>query len=163
MKKEDFQVGMIVRFAADRFGPDKMPRGVIIKINPKRAKVKSLDPAGKWGLAGIWNCSYSGLVPVVGGEEVSNEMTMRSFEKPDDQAVKTWSTRQKKQREISRAIKPEDRHIIRAIDRIYDQLEKDSASNLDTRDLSCKIHLLFRAIGRDISKEEAAERVREFA
>jgi hypothetical protein len=153
MKKEDFQVGMIVRFAADRFGPDKMPRGVIIKINPKRAKVKSLDPVGKWGLGGIWNCSYSGLVPVVGGDEVSNEMTMRSFENPDDPGIKAWSAAQKSKPDLPDSLPAEDEHIVRAIHELYLKLhDLDGADRIGP---SGKIHLLFRAIGRELSREEA--------
>jgi len=159
MKKEDFQVGMIVRFGADRFGPDNMPRGVILKLNPKRAQVKALDKAGKWPAGAVWRCPYGGLVPEVASEALSNEMTMRSFEKPGDEGIKAWSGRQKKQAAAPRAIKPEDTHIVRSIHEIYERLEGGS----DSRELYCKIHLLFRAIGREISKQEAEERCKEMA
>lgn len=159
MKKEDFQVGMVVRFGADRFGPGNMPRGVIVKVNPKRAKVKALDQAGKWPAGAIWTCPYRGLVPEVSSEALSNEMAMRSFERPGDDGIKAWSERQKKQAAASRAIKPEDEHIVRAIHEIYERID----SSPESRDLSCKIHLLFRAIGREVSRQEAEERCREMA
>jgi len=152
MKKEDFQVGMIVKFGRDRFGQENMARGVIIKVNPKKAKVKSLEQAGKWPAGSIWTCPYGGLVPVVGGSEVSNEMTMRSFEKPNDTAVKAWSARQKVMEAKPRSLKAEDKHIMRAIHEIYQSLGLCEGRRKD--ELSMKISLLFRVIGREIPKEE---------
>lgn len=156
MKKEDFQVGMIVRFGADRFEADCMPRGVIIKVNPKRAKVKSLDRAGKWPAGAVWTCGYGGLVPVFGGNEVSNEMTMRSFERPDDPAVKAWSARQKAMAAKPKSLQPEDKHIMRAIHEIWQRLEaRPEIDGKKRNELSRKINLLFRFMGREITKEEA--------
>jgi hypothetical protein len=153
MKKEDFKVGMIVRFARERFGANGMPRGVIIKVNPKRAKVKSLDPAGKWPAGGIWTCHYGSLEPLVGGDEISNEMTMRSFEKPDDPAIRAWSAAQKSKKELPDNLPREDEHIVRAIQEIYSLLE--DAEGAKRIELSQKIHLLFRAFGREVSREES--------
>lgn len=157
MRKEDFKVGQMVYFGdtnreTTRFG-GKMSRGVIIKLNPKRAKVKSIDPAGRWPAGAIWTCSYSGLVPVVGGEEVSNEMTMRSFENPDDVGVKAWSAAQKNKPHLPESLSPEDEHIVRAINEIYDRI--DDCTQKERNALSLKINLLFRAIGREVSREEA--------
>jgi hypothetical protein len=153
MKKEDFKVGMIVKFGRDRFGPGSMPRGVIVKINPKKAKVKSLDPAGKWPAGCIWTCPYGGLVPFVGGDEVSNEMTMRSFENPNDLGVKAWSAAQKSKPDLPDSLPAEDEHIVRAIHELYLRLEDlDGADRIGP---SGKIHLLFRALGREVSREEA--------
>jgi hypothetical protein len=152
MKKEDCQVGMVVKFGADRFGLESMPRGVVIKVNPKRAQVKSLDQAGKWPAGAVWRCPYGGLVPVVGGHEVSNEMTMRSFEKPDDPAVKAWSARQKAMEAKPKSLQPEDKHIMHAIHEIYHRL--DEVSTKERNALSNKINLLFRFIGREVSEAE---------
>lgn len=153
MKKEDFKVGMIVRFGRDRFGVNGMARGVIIKVNPKKAKVKSLDPAGKWPAGCIWTCPYGGLEPVVGGDEISNEMTMRSFEKPDDSAIRAWSAAQKSKKELPKTLPQEDEHIVRAIHEIYTMLE--DAEGARRIELSQKIHLLFRALGREVSRDES--------
>jgi len=152
MKKEDFQVGMIVKFGAERFGHDNMVRGVIIKINPKMARVKSLEKAGKWPAGSVWRCPYRNLVPVVGGSEVSNEMTMRSFETPNDTAIKAWSARQKSMESVPKSLKAEDKHIMRAIHEIYQRLDKCGVR--ERNELSMKISLLFRAIGREITKAE---------
>jgi hypothetical protein len=153
MKKEDFKVGMVVRFGSDRFGIKNMPRGVIIKINPKRAKIKTIDPAGRWPAGCIWSCHYSGLFPVVEVEEVSNEMTMRSFERPNDTAIKAWSAAQKSKGELTDSLQDEDEHIVRAIYELYIKL-KDSEGEARFGP-SDKIHLLFRALGREVSEEEA--------
>lgn len=157
LKKEDFKVGQLVYFGdttkdSSRFG-GKTSRGVILKLNPKRAKVKSLDPAGKWPAGCIWTCSYGGLVPVVGGDEVSNEMTMRSFQTPEDQGVKAWSAAQKNKAALPERLSPEDEHIVRAIDEIYGRLEECEGRRRN--ELSFKIQLLFRALGREVSREEA--------
>jgi hypothetical protein len=161
MKKEDCQVGMVVRFGADRFGIEHMPRGVVIKVNPKRAQVKSLDQAGKWAAGAVWRCPYGGLVPVVGGNEVSNEMTMRSFEKPDDSAVKAWSARQKAMEAKPKSLQPEDKHIMHAIYEIYQRLE--DCDHRERNHLSQKINLLFRFIGREVTKVDVERWVLERA
>lgn len=157
MRKEDFKVGQVVYFGdtisdSSKFG-GRMSRGVILKLNPKRAKLKSLDRAGKWPAGVIWHCHYATLVPVVGGDEVANEMTMRSFEKPDDPAVKAWSAAQKNKAPLPEKLSPEDEHIVRAIDEIYDRI--DDCDQRERNHLSLKINLLFRAIGREVSREEA--------
>jgi len=161
MKKEDCQVGMVVRFGADRFGIEHMPRGVIIKINPKRAQVKSLDQAGKWPAGAVWRCPYGGLVPVVGGNEVANEMTMRSFERPDDPAVKAWSARQKAMEAKPKSLQPEDKHIMHAIYEIYQRL--DDCTARERNHLSQKINLLFRFIGREVTKVDVERWILERA
>lgn len=157
MRKEDFKVGQLVYFGdttkqTSRF-KGKMSRGVILKLNPKRAVVKSLDPAGKWPAGVEWRCGYGNLVPVVGGDEVSNEMTMRSFEKPDDPAVKAWAAAQKNKAPLPKNLSSEDEHIVRAINEIYERL--DECDQKERNRLSLKINLLFRAIGREVSREEA--------
>lgn len=148
MKKEDCKKGMIVMF-----GDDKC-RGVIVKINPKRAKVSTLDPHKNRRAGLTWSVPYPMMWPVVGGDEVSNEMTMKSFQDPDHNAIKAWSEAQK-------AIRPkreyifEDVMIMQAIHAIY--LRLDGVEGTNRRELSEKINLLFRAIGRDVSKSEADE------
>jgi len=153
MKKEDFKVGMIVKFGRGRFGADNMPRGVIIKINPKKAKVQTIDRSGKWPAGAVWSCPYGGLVPVVGGEEISNEMTMRSFENPNENAIKVWSAAQKSKKDLPGDLPSEDEHIMKAIHEVYLKLENVEGDQRIV--LSQKIHLLFRAFGREVSREES--------
>lgn len=143
-----------VHRASSRFG-GKMSRGVVIKVNPKKAKVKSIDPAGRHPEGSVWSCPYSLIAPVVGGEEVEAEMTMRSFANPNDEAVKAWSAAQMSQKEMSGVLLPEDEHIMRAIHEIYTKL--DSTEGRARISLSEKINILFRAFGREVTKNEAEE------
>lgn len=148
MKKEDCKKGMLVIFGEDKC------RGVIVKLNPKRAKVTTLDPHKNRMVGLTWSVPYRMMWPLVGREEVSNEMVMKSFQEPNNVAIKVWSEAQK-------AIRPkreyifEDAMIMQAIHTIYVRLE--GVEGINRRELSEKINLLFRAIGRDVSKSEADE------
>lgn len=149
MRKEDCKKGMIVQFG------DDMCRGVVTKVNPKRALVATLD-GHKGRRSGIeWRVPYGIMWPVVGGDEVGNEMTMRSFQEPDSRAVKTWSEAQRSQKEISKELLVEDVYIMRAIHEIYKKLE--STEGRARISLSEKINILFRAFGREVTKNEAQE------
>lgn len=157
MKKEDFKVGQLVYFGdttshTSKFG-GKASRGVIIKLNPKRAKVKSIDPAGKWPAGCVWTCHYSRLVPVVGSDESINEMTMRSFEKPDDYAVKAWSAAQKNKTSLPETLSAEDEFVMRAVCEIYGKI--DDVENKVRYELSSKLALLFRVLGSEVLKSDA--------
>lgn len=157
MRKEDCKVGMLVYFGdatkTSRRFKGKASRGVILKLNPKRAKVRSLDPAGRWPAGVTWNCSYGSLVPVVGGDEVTNEMTMRSFENPGDAGIKAWSEAQKSRKTLPESLKSEDEHLMRAICEIYGKI--DDVQTRERGELSMKLNLLFRAIGFEVTKTEA--------
>lgn len=143
-----------VHRASSRFG-GKMSRGVVIKVNPKKAKVKSIDPAGRHPEGSVWSCPYSLIAPVVGGDEVEAEMTMRSFANPNDEAVKAWSAAQMSQKEMSGALLPEDEYILRAIVEIYTKIDVEKGREMVL--LLEKINILFRAYGRNISKKDAEE------
>jgi hypothetical protein len=80
-------------------------------------------------------------------------MTMRSFERPNDTAIKAWSAAQKSKGELTDSLQDEDEHIVRAIYELYIKL-KDSEGEARFGP-SDKIHLLFRALGREVSEEEA--------
>jgi hypothetical protein len=148
VKKEDCKKGMLVIFGED------LCRGVIVKLNPKRAKITTLD-SHKGRISGItWSVPYSLMWPVVGGDEISNQMTMTSFQKPNDPAIRAWSESQKN-RPPKREFVFEDASIMQAIHTIYERLEGVEGDN--RRHLSEKINLLFRAIGGDVSKSEVDE------
>lgn len=143
MKKEDCRKGLVVLFGDDNC------RGVVVKINPKRAEVSTLDSHKGRRPGVIWRVPYAMLSPVV-GDQVGTEMAMRSFANPDDKAVKTWASNQP-DTDIPQKLDEEDYHILAAIHILYTKLE-----NLEGRDrirASGKIHLLFRSIGREVSKE----------
>jgi hypothetical protein len=80
---------------------------------------------------------------------------MRSFETPNDTAVKAWSARQKSMESVPKSLKAEDKHIMRAIHEIYQRLDKCGVR--ERNELSAKITLLFRAIGREVPKYEVEE------
>lgn len=148
MKREDCKKGMIVQWG------DDMCRGVVIKINPKMAKVTTLD-AHKGQRAGLtWRVPYSMLWPVVGGQEIGSEMAMRSFANPNDPAVKAWVGNQTEHTPIGE-LSIEDEFIMRAICELHAKL--DGLEGKERFYDSQKLHLLFRALGRDISQEQAAE------
>lgn len=157
MRKEDCKVGMVVCFGdtlkhTSRFG-GKVSRGIIIKVNPKRAKVRSIDPAGRWPAGTTWTCSYANLFPVPPADSITNEMTMRSFENPNDVGIKAWSEAQKSRKTLPETLKPEDEHIMRAVCEIYDKF--DDTYGVQKSELHTKLHLLFRALGVEVSKTEA--------
>lgn len=159
MRKEDCKKGMLVYFGdvhreSSRFG-GKMSRGVVIKVNPKKAKIQSIDPVGRWGPGSVWAWPYSLIAPVVGGDEVEAEMTMRSFANPNEEAVKAWSAAQMSQKEINNDLLPEDGHILRAIVEIYTKIDVEQGREMVP--LLEKINILFRAYGRQISKADAEE------
>lgn len=143
MKKEDCRKGLVVLFGEDNC------RGVIVKVNPKMAKVSTLD-SHKGRRPGLfWRVPYAMLSPVV-GTEMGTEMAMRSFASPDDTAVKTWASHQPST-DIPRKLEEEDYHILAAIHILYTKL--DGLDGKDRIRASGKIHLMFRAIGQEVSKE----------
>lgn len=148
MKKEDCRKGMVVLFGEDNC------RGVIIKVNPKMARVSTLDShkGKKPGLT--WRVPYAMLSPIVGGNEVGTEMAMRSFANPEDVAVKTWASHQP-DTSIPERLESEDVHILEAIHSLYTKLE--GLEGRDRINASSKIHLLFRSIGREVSKESVGK------
>ena len=143
MKKEDCRKGLVVLFGEDNC------RGVIVKVNPKYARVSTLDShkGKKSGLT--WRVPYAMLSPVI-GTEMGTEMAMRSFADPNDAAVKTWASNQTIGG-IPERLEEEDHHILGAIHILYTKLER-----LEGRQrirASEKIYLLFRSLGREVSKE----------
>ena len=69
--------------------------------------------------------------------------------------MKAWSAAQRSQGEISRELLVEDAYIMRAIHEIYTKL--DSTEGRARISLSEKINILFRAFGREVTKNEAEE------
>lgn len=143
MKKEDCRKGMVVLFGDDNC------RGVVVKVNPKLARVSTLDPHKGRRPGLVWRVPYAMMSPVV-TEDVGTEMAMRSFANPDDVAVKTWASH-RPDTGIPRNLEEEDYHILAAIHILYKKLE--GVEDKDRPRMSQKIHLLFRGIGREVSKE----------
>lgn len=143
MKKEDCRKGLVVLFGEDNC------RGVIVKVNPKMAKVSTLDSHKGKRPGLVWRVPYPMLSPVI-GTEVGTEMAMRSFANPNDSAVKTWASNQTPGG-IPERLEEEDHHILGAIHILYTKLE--GLEGRQRARVSEKIHLLFRSLGREVSKE----------
>ena len=147
MDKKDCRVGMIVQFGQD------MCRGVVIKINRSRAVVSALDAHKRAPPGTTWLVYLTKMHPVVGGDELVNEMFMRSFAEPESKAIKAWSRAQQANKELAGRLSLEDSHIMRAIYEIYMRLEKvDGRARIEPSD---KINTLFRALGRSVTMEES--------
>jgi len=148
MRREDCKVGMIVTVG------EASVRGVVLKVNPKFAVLKMMDTHRGHLPGSKWKYRYEWLSPLVSaGDEVSNEMMMRSFQDPDNEGVKAWSSAQKKRGSVPTDGPPEDDLIVRAILEIYSRLE--DLNGKARYDLSHKINLLFRAVGHEFTREEA--------
>jgi hypothetical protein len=66
MEKSELRVGMEVMFGRPGDRAEKT-RGKIVKLNPKRAKIQSLENRGKHGQSATWVVPYALIYPV-GGE-----------------------------------------------------------------------------------------------
>lgn len=80
MNKAECKVGMVV---CDRESGNK---AVVVKCNPKNAKLMFVEGEQS---GNEWRISYSFLSPVF-SESLHTEMTMRSFEDPDNPAFKVY-------------------------------------------------------------------------
>lgn len=127
MKKEDCRVGMVVY---DRHGGVK---GVVVKINPKNARVRTVEDmkhgGGRGSGAGsLWNMPYHILEPVV-SENISTEMTMRSFEQPENEGIKKFFEKSKDTSPLDFPENSPEWHIMKAICEIWRRLEEESLEN----------------------------------
>lgn len=147
MDKKDCRVGMTVQFGQG------ICRGVVIKMNRSRAEVSALDAYKNAPPRTTWNVYFTNMHPLVGGDELVNEMFMRSFAEPESKAIKAWSRAEQANKELAGSLSLEDSHIMRAIHEIYMRLEKvDGRARFEPSD---KINTLFRALGRSVTMEEA--------
>lgn len=171
MKREECRDGMVVY---DRIGH---ARAVVIKCNPKNARVRLIEP-GRSPAGALWNIPYALLDPVF-SENLNTEMMMRSFEDPDNPAFKSYFSAQKDNTLPDLVEGTPDYHIVMAIcalwERLKDEnLERECQEEIEKealkpnskrrpstimRDIqaqySSKINSLFSAIGREVTREVA--------
>lgn len=169
MKKEDCRVGMVVY---DRYGGS---RAVVVKCNPKNARVRIVEGNENRDTGALWNIPYRLLDPVV-SENLGTEMVMRSFEQPENQGIKTYFANVKKADDpvhfpegspewhVMRAVcelwrRLEDESIWREVDATGEKLpvKKSAMFRAKSREYSNLINKLFSALGREVSKSAAAE------
>lgn len=146
MEKPDCRVGMIVEMIPEGV------KAVVIKLNPKRARVKTIDGFRGSRAGQIWNCPYMMLRPVVGEHAT---VVMKSFEQPDNQGIKVYMSAADKADLPLEDLGEEDVLIVRAIKEIYTKI--DDARGSDRYTLSHKINALFTALGREVSQKAAEE------
>lgn len=149
MLKEDCRVGMVV---------EMMPEGkkaVVVKLNPKRAQVRTIEPFREKGTGRVWNCPYSLLQPIIGGHSM---VVMKSFEQPGNRGIKTYMDSYVADQDLEDMDKA-DEHILRAIHEIYSVI--DDTKGQERYKLSSKINSLFSALGREVSQRVVEDWIRK--
>jgi hypothetical protein len=137
---------MLVEMIHDRV------RAVVVKLNPKRARVRTIDAAEGHDAGTIWNCPYGMLNPVVGEHTT---VMMKSFEQPDNDGIKVFMKKEQRADEPVGELDRTDEMILRAICEIYARI--DDTTRNERYHLSSKINTLFTAFGREVSKDAAEE------
>lgn len=90
MKREDCRIGMIVEFGREN---GERTKGVIAKMNPKKAKVRIIETrgSGRGSDAGSqWGVPY-GMMAAVQDATTEAAVIMQSFANPGNPAVKAFA------------------------------------------------------------------------
>lgn len=148
MIREQFQVGMIVEFGR---GNGEWTKGQIVKLNPKMAKVKTLESrgSGNGSQAGsVWSVAYGLMRPS------TSNTTTTTFRDPADEAMP-----------YSPFNMYADNCIMEAIVDVYNRLSPECLTADGERpihqvralrsQLETKLHHLFKALGRPVSETVA--------
>lgn len=133
--------------------PDSV-KAIVVKLNPKRAQVRTIEEMGDNDPGTLWNAPYSMISPVV-DVSAHTMMVMKSFEQPENKGVKTYMSQVELANIPVEDLSGHDEHIMEAICEIYRII--DDCSGSERYDLSNKINRLFAAFGREVSAEVAAE------
>ena len=143
MLKSETYVGQQVAFGCTN---GEKTTGEVVKLNPKKAKIKTLEDRGSRSPAGAtWDVPYSMLVPVSG---VAASVPSRPKVQP-----------------IPSFLSGEDFHIMQAILSVYASLSPENLScdgeaslawmRARRSQLNTKLVALFKAMGREVGEEEA--------
>lgn len=150
MLKSETYVGQEVTFG--RRNGEKT-RGEVVKLNPKKAKIATLEDRGNRSPAGTtWSVPYSMLVPVLGASGGTSASAHNKPTKVDPLPAYTSG---------------EDFHIMQAILAIYAALSPENLScdgeaprdwvRRRSAQLNAKLSALFKALGREVAEHEAYE------
>lgn len=150
MLKAECRVGMVVEMI------DQNIKGVVIKVNPKRARIRTIDKMKGWSPGTIWNCPYAIIRPVMGEH---SSIVMKSFEQPDNEGIKVYMRREGDANLPLEELDSTDELILRAIYEIYTKI--DEVSGQKRYNLSSKINSLFSALGREVSQNVAEDWLRK--
>ena len=148
MLKSETYVGQEVIFGS-RNG--EKTRGEVVKLNPKKAKVATLEDRGSQSPIGTeWGVPYSLLVPAKGTSK--GRLGGRRSAKVDP---------------LPAYMSSEDSHIMQAILAIYAALSPENLScdgeaprgwvRRRSAQLHAKLSALFKALGREVAEHEAYE------
>lgn len=143
MEKNDCRKGMLVEIYPDG------SKGIVVKVNPKNAKIKLITNHKHSKAGELWRIPYALLNFVPNGTE---EVIMRSFEQPDNEGIKVFVEENKPDAEVVTNCE-EDKHIMTAVCLIYDMI--DDKKGKERFELCSKINSLFSALGREVSPEAA--------
>lgn len=151
MNRDECRVGMLVDIG------DESVKAIVIKANPRRAKVRIAESQkrGRFVVGSIWNVPYNRLVPILRDSSDHTMIVMKSFEEPENDAIKTYMKQAEKADLPIGELERQDELILEAICEIYNKI--DDFKGKKRYELSSKINLLFAALGREVSKEASEE------
>jgi len=151
MLRQDAKVGMLVTFGRKR---GEKTRGKIIKCNPTKAKVETLEDRGRNHVKGsIWTVPYTLITPLeeyasVPGETENTTSWSRGYNESFAARYASFEN--------------EDHHIKLAINSCYvTMMDTPSAKSEEYKQIERKLKFLFLALGRELSAEEARQYVEE--
>ena len=166
MNREDCRIGMIVEFGREN---GQHTKGVVIKMNPKKAKIRTIESrgAGRGSQAGsLWVVSYGVIVAVQDGTTEAT-IAMQSFVQPNNPAVKAFAQAK------SMADQPvpytpfthADNLILEAIYWAHMELSPENLScdgelpvhvvNARRSKLNARLTHLYKAFGREVGENAA--------
>lgn len=146
MKKQDCRVGMVVR---DRLEEIK---AVVVKCNPKNARVRTLEEMRGYKAGVLWNIPYALLDPVV-ADNLKTEMAMRSFEQSGNEGIKAYFVHSRADEPVDFPDGSPEHHLMSAVCELWRRLDREE----DRRRNSEMINRIFAFLGREVSRS-AAER-----
>jgi hypothetical protein len=164
MNRDECRVGMIVEFGREN---GERTKGIIVKMNPKKAKVRILESrgAGRGSEAGSqWGVPYSMMVAAQGAN-TETAVVMQSFAQPENPAFKAFA-QAKTEAEQPIPYTPFQNHseqlILEAINALYCELSPENltcdgelpfhAVNARRSKLQSRLNYLFKAFGREVSE-----------
>jgi len=167
MLREECRVGMIVEFGRET---GERTKGIIVKMNPKRAQVRSLEGRGlgRGSQAGSqWSVPYSMMV-TVNDAVTETSVVMQSFAQPQNPAFKAFA------QEMALADQPipytpfqnyTEQLIIEAIHSVHVELSPENLTcdgelpahvvNARRIKLNTRLNFLYKAYGRPVSETAA--------
>lgn len=168
MTREECRVGLIVEFGREN---GERTKGVIVKMNPKKAKVRILESrgAGRGSQAGSqWGVPYS-MMTAVQDAVTETAVAMQSFAQPQNPALKAFAQAQAianqpvKYNPFAHA----DNLILEAIYITHMELSPENLTcdgelpmhqvNARRSKLNSRLTYLYKAYGREVSESAVCD------